>query len=65
MTAHSCQQPETLLIVSRGTKGLVRLNSFIEQFSEMPTRMPEPSSLALLGTGLAVLPFRPRRRRGG
>lgn len=56
---------ETLLIASLGTKGSASLDSFTQQFSETPTRMPEPSSLALLCAGLAVLPFRPRRCRGG
>lgn len=55
---------ETLLVADLGTKGSASVNSFTEQFSETPARMPEPSSLALLGVGLAVLTFRPRRCRG-
>ena len=52
---------ETLLIASLGTKGSASVDSFTEQFSEMP----EPSSLALLVAGLALMPFRPRMRCGG
>jgi hypothetical protein len=54
-----------LLIADLGTKGSASANSFTEQFSETPARMPEPSSLALLAAGLGVLPFRLGRRRAG
>jgi hypothetical protein len=53
------------LVADAGSKGSASVDSFTEQFSETAAPMPEPSSLVLLGAGLAVLPFRPRRRRGG
>ncbi len=56
---------ETLLIASLGTRGSASVNSFTEQFSETPVRVPELSSLALLGAGLTMLPFGTRRRGGG
>jgi hypothetical protein len=54
---------ETLLIASLGTKGSASVDSFTEQFSETPARVPEPSSLALVGVGVAMLTCR-RRYRG-
>jgi hypothetical protein len=56
---------QTLLVADAGSKGSASVDSFTEQFSETAAPMPEPSSLVLLGAGLAVLPFRARRRRGG
>ncbi len=42
---------ETLLIASLGTEGSASVDSFTGQFSETPARVPEPTSLAVLGAG--------------